>query len=337
MSTNYHKGTPNGNNKRKNTAKLALIAGIIAFGIFATAFNLSSNRGNSANAQSTNNNNTTTIGTEWQQQKLTPPTVSTSGTATTKVTPDKFSVTIGVETNGTTAREAASNNANLMSKVVSALKDLGVKENEIGTSNYNIYPVYQSMQPKACPQIYPIPPECQPGVVIIGYRASNSADVTLNVNGTIDAGKVIDTAVKAGANNISGVNFFISQEMQQKIKDSLTRDAVINAKHRAEIAADAVNMTVSGVQSINLSEVYFPTFYKSLDMAAQSAGSNAAPTPILPSQQEVTTTVSIVFYLNNNNMSSEGGHLPSTTSMQGMLSTRNNTNCVNPANGPMIC
>ena len=42
-----------------------------------------------------------------------PPTVSTSGTSTTEVRPDQASVTVGVETNGTTAQEAVSQNANL--------------------------------------------------------------------------------------------------------------------------------------------------------------------------------------------------------------------------------
>lgn len=53
-------------------------------------------------------------------------TVSTSGTATTKVKPDKFSVSVGVETNGATAQEAASTNADLMAKILAALKDLGI-------------------------------------------------------------------------------------------------------------------------------------------------------------------------------------------------------------------
>ena len=88
-------------------------------------------------------------------------------------------------------------------------------------------------------------------------------------------------------------------------------------------------MTVSGVQSINLSDVYFPIFYKSLDQAAQSG--SGAPTPIIPSEQEVTTTVNIVFYLNNA-MSGED-----STSTTGMLRTKNNTNCTNPPNGPMFC
>jgi uncharacterized protein YggE len=330
MASNSYSNDSDKHNKTKNITKIALLAGILAFGVLAAALGTVNQVLNAA-AQTNNNSNssTATKGEEWQQ-KLPLSTVSTSGTAAMKVTPDKFSVTVGVETNGTTAQEAASKNADLMSGVIAALKNLGVKENQIGTSNYNIYPIYQSREPtKACPQIYPLPPECQPGQVITGYRASNSATVTLNVNGTIDAGKVIDAAVKAGANNINGVYFFISQEMQQQVRDSLIKDAIGNAKHRAEIAADAANITVIGVQSISLNDVYFPIFYKNLDQAAP-AGSGA-PTPILPTEQEVTTTVNMVFYLKNN-MTSED-----SSSVVGMLRTKDNTNCTNPPNGPMIC
>src|SRR5438105_3524686 len=59
-----------------------------------------------------------------------PSTISTSGTATAKVKPDKFSVTVGVDTNGTTAEQATSKNADLMARVISAMKDLGVKDEQ---------------------------------------------------------------------------------------------------------------------------------------------------------------------------------------------------------------
>src|SRR5919199_414692 len=114
--------------------------------------------------------------------------------------------------------------------------------------------------------------------------------------------------------------------MEQLMRE---KSSMRHAKHRAEIAADAANITVIGVQSISLNDVYFPIFYKNLDQAAP-AGSGA-PTPILPTEQEVTTTVNMVFYLKNN-MTSED-----SSSVVGMLRTKDNTNCTNPPNGPMIC
>src|SRR5581483_4104185 len=223
-------------------------------------------------------------------------TVSTSGTATTKVAPDKFSVTVGVETNGTTAEEAASKNADLMAKVMAALKALGVKDSQISTSNYNVYPVYDYRpMNKMCIDIYPQPPECQPQQQITGYRASNSVTVTLDVQGSIDAGKVIDASIKAGANNVNVVYFFISPEKQQEIRDGLIKDAIANARHRADVAASALEMQVSGVQSVNLNDVYFPIYYGKADAGVVSA--SGAPTPIMPGEQDISTSVSVIFYM----------------------------------------
>jgi uncharacterized protein len=215
--------------------------------------------------------------------------VSTSGTATVKVDPDKVTVTIGVDTQGLTAEEAATKNAELMDKVIAALKELGVTDDQISTSWYNVYPIYDYRSPP-CIEIYPQPPDCAPKSEITGYRASNSLSVTLDADE--DVGKVIDSAVKAGANNVNGVYFFVSDERQQEIREGLIKQAIENARSRADKAADAVSMNITGVKSINLNDVYFPVFYK--DFAAESTG---ASTPILPGQQQVTMTVQITFLM----------------------------------------
>jgi len=267
-----------------------------------------------------------------------PSTLSTSGMATTKVKPDKFSVTVGVETNGTTAEEASSRNAELMSKVIEALKSLGVKDNEISTSNYNVYPVYEYRQPaKICPEIYPQPPYCLPGNVLTGYRASNSATITLDAAGDVDAGKVIDSTVKAGANNVNGVYFFISQDRQQEIRDDLIKDAIANAKHRAQIAANALEMSITGVQSVSLNDVYFPIFYGKNYYGGAMASDSSAPTQIMPGEQDISTTVSVVFYMGNIMTTTGDNSTSSSGSPSGMTSTKDNTNCTNPPGGPMIC
>ncbi|MGI0025773.1 MAG: SIMPL domain-containing protein [Nitrososphaera sp.] len=215
--------------------------------------------------------------------------VSTSGTATVKVDPDKVTITVGVDTQGMTAEEAATKNAELMAKVIAALKELGVTDDQISTSWYNVFPIYDYRSPP-CIEIYPQPPDCAPKSEITGYRASNSLSVTLDADK--DVGKVIDGAVKAGANNVNGVYFFVSEERQQQIRDGLIKEAIDNARSRADKAAEAVNMDITGVKSINLNDVYFPVFYK--DVALESTGSS---TPILPGQQQVTMTVQVTFLM----------------------------------------
>ena len=262
---------------QKLNPKFVLLAGILAAGLFAAVF-AGTQMVQSAAAQNDSNDQT-------ESHKS---TVTTSGTATTNVQPDRFTVTVGVESNGTTAQEAASSNADLIAQVIAALKELGVTDDQISTSSYSVYPVYgQKQSTEVCIMIYPPPPECLPEQEITGYRASSSISVTLDADGVIEAGQVIDTAVEAGANTVSGAYYFNSSEMQQEVRDELIADAIASARQRADIAAEAVGMEVSGIQSINLNDVYFPVLSREL----------AADTQILPGQQEVSMSVSVTYFV----------------------------------------
>lgn len=271
------------NMKKRN---LALIAGILAIGLVAASI-IGGGALSAAAQQNPDEPIPVDLGCETGAESCEVATVSTPGTATTSTQPDKVSVTIGVETQGETASEAAAANADLMEKVLAALRELGVKDEEMSTSSYNVFPIYNTTAPEACIMIYPPPPECVPKNEIVGYKASNS--VTVTVDADFDAGSVIDTAIEAGATNVNGAYFFVSQEKQQEIRDSLIGEAIANAKSRADKAAEAVGMEVIGVKSISLNDVHFPVFYR--ELAADAAGG----TPTLPGQQEVTMTVQVVY------------------------------------------
>ncbi|MEP0824289.1 MAG: SIMPL domain-containing protein [Nitrososphaera sp.] len=285
----------NTTNKRQ---MLALIAGILAIGLVAASI-IGGHVTPSAQAQQNSDDDPMPVDLgcetgaevcEPEIQKAIDSVVSTPGTATVKVTPDKVSVTIGVETRGETAEEAAAANAELMDKVLEALKNLGIDEDQMSTSWYNVWPVYEWTSPP-CIEIFPQPPECAPRSVITGYAASNSVTVTLDADD--DVGKVIDGAVAAGATNVNGAYFFVSSERQEEIRQNLIADAIANARSRAEKAAEAVSMEITGVKSINLNDVYFPVFYKELAQAAD--GGSSSSTPILPGQQEISMTVQVTF------------------------------------------
>jgi uncharacterized protein YggE len=234
-------------------------------------------------------------------------TLSITSTATIEIRPDQLSVTVGVETNDTTAQEAVSQNANLTAQVIAALRGLGIGENRIETSSYSVLPIYQYVQPpQPCIEIFPPPPGCETRQEIIGYRATNTVTVTLDVPffrmvtetvPDVNAGQVIDAAVTAGANRVEGIVFFISPDRQEEIRDTLIGGAIANARQRANIAAEALGMTVSGVQSATINPLDFPVFSVDLQEGAAAADTVSAPTQILPVEQEVSTTVSVVFYI----------------------------------------
>jgi uncharacterized protein YggE len=237
-------------------------------------------------------------------------TLSITSTSTTEVRADRLSVTLGVETNATTAQDTVSENANLTGQVVTALRGLGIAEDRIETSSYSVSPIYEYVQPaEPCIQIYPPPPGCETRQEIIGYRATNTVSVTLDVPffriateavPDVNAGQVIDAAIGAGANRVDSVTFFISPDRQEEIRGNLIGEAISNARQRANIAAEALQMRITGVSSAEINPTDFPVYSVNLreaTSAGQAADTVSTQTQILPGQQEVSTTVSIVFYI----------------------------------------
>ncbi len=211
-----------------------------------------------------------------------------TGTAFKKVSPDKVSVTLGVETQEKTAQEAARKNAEIMNAIIDSLKGLGLNTNQISTNYYNIYPVYE-YKPILEERISPPYPQNQ---VLMGYRVTNTITVTASASTNI--GEIIDTATNTGANQVQGVSYFVSEEIQNRMNNELIEEAVLNAKIKAEKALAPLNMQIVGVKNLNLNDVYYPIYRYDKVAFAESA---SASTPILPSEQQVSTSVSVTFMI----------------------------------------
>jgi len=125
-----------------------------------------------------------------------PATISVTGEATVSVAPDLAQIDGGVTSEAKTAREASDANNAAMGKVLLALKGAGIEEKDFQTSRL-------SLQPQSAPN------PSRPGpVAIVGYRASNR--VTVRLRDVTKVASVIDTLVGAGANDIGGINFTVS-------------------------------------------------------------------------------------------------------------------------------
>lgn len=210
-----------------------------------------------------------------------------TGTASKKISPDKVSVTLGVETQEKTAQEAAKNNAEIMNAIINGLKGLGLDTSQLSTSYYNIYPVYEY---KPIPEERVLPPYPQ-NQVLVGYRVTNTITVTASASANI--GEIIDAGISAGANQVQGVSYFVSEEVQSQMNNDLIEQAVLNARMKAEKALAPLNMQIVGVKNLNLNDVYYPIYESEVAFAVTPA----APTPILPSEQQVSASVSVTFMI----------------------------------------
>jgi len=214
-------------------------------------------------------------------------TISVTGTATTSVDPDLLNIQFGVETQAKTATEAIDLNNEAMNQVIDAIENLGIAEDEIRTSSFSIYPIYDNIiDPKT-------------GVYVrselTGYRVSNI--ISVKTERLTIGGDIIDAAVQAGANRVDSVYFSLSPEKQLAIQDDLIGKAVMNAKSKAELALDPLEQKIIGVKLVSLSDFNYPPppipYYSRADAGYEVKTS----APIFQSEQDVTTTANVLFLI----------------------------------------
>jgi uncharacterized protein YggE len=208
-------------------------------------------------------------------------TLFVSGSATANTKADKVIVSLGVETTDKTAEKALLSNSNLMTKVIGALKESGVQQNETSTSAFSINPNYNYSKYGDKGNL-------------IGFTVSNS--IHIESSNISSVSQWIDRAVQAGVNTVNDVYFSVSEEKLQNIKNMLLKEAVANAKTKADIVAAASGLNVAGIKSITVGEIGFPPVPGPL-YAKYVSSDEASSTPILAGEQEVSTTVSIVYIL----------------------------------------
>lgn len=162
--------------------------------------------------------------------------ISVAGRAEVKVKPDMASIVFGVETNAPTARQAQSQNAEIMNRVIARLKSSGIAQEDMQTSNFSLRPVYEWRTNKE-----------ESSQVLVGYRCNNSVKVV--VKDIAKTGTVIDYAVEAGATNVQSLSFGVLDP--QVHQDEALALAVENVRVKAEVMAKAAGVEIIGINRIS--------------------------------------------------------------------------------------
>jgi hypothetical protein len=190
--------------------------------------------------------------------------------------PDMATINLGVTTEAQTAQAAMAANARQAAALIAALRHAGIGERDIQTANISVNPQQQYHDNE--------PP------VITGYQANNS--VTAKIRNIDNTGRVIDAAVAAGGNTINGVYF--SYQNPDAQTDAARRDAVANARHRAELYAQALNMHVVRIVAVSEGSAYSPPTPMPM---ARMAAAEAAPTPVQIGEVDTTANINVTFEL----------------------------------------
>jgi uncharacterized protein len=211
----------------------------------------------------------TLLATPALAQTAPPAMISVTGEATVSVAPDLAQIDAGVTSEAKTAREASDANNAAMGKVLLALKGASIDEKDFQTSRL-------SLQPQAAPN--------RPGPAsIVGYRASNR--VTIRLRDVTKVASVIDTLVAAGANDVGGINFTVSQA--SKLLDEAREQAIADARRKADIYAKAAGVSLGAPLSITEEGGHGPIPYRRM------AAGMAASTPVAQGEETLQVTVSV--------------------------------------------
>jgi uncharacterized protein YggE len=163
--------------------------------------------------------------------------------------------------------------------VPEAVIDLGVPREQVQTTRITLMPVYSNDIPR--PQDQAIEPK------VVGFRANNSIRITLS--DISRAGGVLDSATKAGANQVEGIWFTLKND--QKQREQALRQAVRNASEKAAVMAAELNAQLGSVQMVNEEVTSFPRQQMMGRMEAMVA------TPVEPGEVQVTARVNLTYRL----------------------------------------
>lgn len=198
--------------------------------------------------------------------------VSGEGSATT--IPDQAEVNLGITTTASTVASAQKQVNEIINNISKKLKDSGVGEADIKTTNYSINPNY----------------DYRSGQRITGYTVNASLLVKFTDFDKLN--QSLDSAVTLGANQIGGVSFTLSPESTAEAQDQAREEAVAQAKRKAESLAKAAGIRLGRIVNIQENSLQPPTpILRSLETATPSDGA----TQIQPGTTEIKLTVTLSY------------------------------------------
>ena len=210
-------------------------------------------------------------------------TLTVQGVAEFDTAPDEAIISFAIETQDMDVKVAQDENRKRANSVMQALALIGVTEDQIETTYYNIQKV-REWEPKTRKQIDK------------GYRVSNTMKVTLNDLNKV--GEVTDAVVKAGVNRVNDINFQLSSKKQAEVKAEALRLAAENAKIKADALALGAGVTLGKITSVQEEMFeYYPTrvYAEKAVMAGGMDEEYMPPTPISPEQVHIQVKVKVVY------------------------------------------
>jgi uncharacterized protein YggE len=193
--------------------------------------------------------------------------------------PDTALISMGVNKQAPSVETAKNQVNNIINKITDDLKNLGVEEKNIKTTDYSVNPNYDYANGSQ---------------KINGYSVNASVEVRLQ---PIDkANQAIDIATKDGATNVSGVQFVIDEKKQKDLQDEARKKAIDAAKEKAQSISSASGIRLGRLVDVQESNDDFtPRPMMAVGKAMDSAVAQAPTTELNPGQNKITSNVTLSY------------------------------------------
>lgn len=194
-----------------------------------------------------------------------------------KVVPDMAQVIYGVTTQNEDAAKCQEDNAAKMNQLIAALKELGIEEKSIQTSNYDLNPRQ----------------DWNNNGEIIGYEMT--AQVTVSDIPLAQVGDILSKSVSAGVNQVQSVTY-LSSEYDARYQEALTK-AVAAAQEKAQALADASGSTLGHAVRITEYSDNQAARYQNMMRSSMKLESvvDTAGAAMMPGEISVEANISVEF------------------------------------------
>jgi uncharacterized protein YggE len=197
------------------------------------------------------------------------PGITVTGSGSAKAVPDVSDWSFGIETDASTASDALGSASQATKRILAALRNAGVAKEDLRTEQVSLYPRTS-----------------EDGRTVTGYSASSSVYATVRHLGR--AGAVVDAAVAAGANQVSGPSLRVSDN-QAQYREAVS-DAMDDARARAQALAANAGVTLGAPVAIVEGGGGYPVgIYGPARAVADEA------MPIEPGVEAITATLTVTF------------------------------------------
>lgn len=201
-------------------------------------------------------------------------TFSVSGEGIVEVRPDVATVNVGVQVDGQTVKVAQESLNARINAVSEAVKQLGISDKDIKTTNYSIYPQYDYREGAQ---------------KILGYQAS--ANLLVKARNLDRVNDVIDAATANGANQVGGISFDVDDK--EKFRDEARKKAVEDAKSNAQRASSIAGFRLGKI--INYSESTGGEPVPMLARTMEGVGGGKQETQVEPGVNEIRLTITLSY------------------------------------------